>query len=67
MQDLTQEVYTHMKSLSDQNGFLPTVRQTAEQLNLEIDEVETAINELQQLGKVVITDIPAKSIIELAQ
>lgn len=67
MQDITQKVYTHMKSLSDQNGFLPTIRQTAEQLNLEIDDVETALNELQQLGKIVITDIPAKSIIELAQ
>lgn len=67
MQDITQKVYTHMKSLSDQNGFAPTVRQTAEQLNLEIHDVEAAVNELQQLGKIVITDIPAKSIIEIAQ
>ena len=47
MDAVTRKVYSYMKSLSDRNGFPPTVRQTAE-----------------QLGKIVITDIPAKSIIE---
>ncbi len=65
MDDITQKVYNHMKSLSSKHGFLPTIRQTAEQLNLEIQDVENAINKLQQLGKAVVTDIPAKSIIEL--
>lgn len=53
-----------MKSLSDQDGFAPTVRQTADQLNLKTSEVEGAINKMQQLGKIVVTEIPAKSIIE---
>ncbi len=66
MDHITSKVYNHMKSLADQNGFLPTIRQTAEQLELQIHEVESAIGELQKEGKVVITDIPAKSIIELA-
>ncbi len=64
MDMVTQKVYTHMKMLSDQNGFPPTIRQTAEQLKLSEREVEAAINEMQRLGKIVITDIPAKSIIE---
>lgn len=64
MDNITLKVYNHMKSLSDQNGYAPTVRQTADQLNLKISEVEGAINKMQQLGKIVVTDIPAKSIIE---
>lgn len=64
MDDITSKVYNHMKSLSDQDGFVPTVRQTADQLNLKDDEVEVAINKMQQLGKIVVTEIPAKSIIE---
>mgnify|MGYP001095330966 CR=1 FL=1 len=38
--------------------------QTADQLNLKTSEVEGAINKMQQLGKIVVTEIPAKSIIE---
>ncbi len=64
MDHITQKVYTHMKSTYDQNGFAPTVRQTAERLQLEDREVEDAIRKLEQLGRIVITDIPAKSIIE---
>lgn len=64
MDNITLKVYNHMKSLSDQNGYAPTVRQTADQLNLKISDVEGAINKMQQLGKIVVTDIPAKSIIE---
>lgn len=64
MDNITSKVYNHMKSLSDQNGFVPTVRQTADQMNLKTSEVESAINKMQQLGKIVVTDIPAKSIIE---
>ena len=60
MDHITQKVYTHMKSTYDQNGF----GQTAEQLQLEDREVEDAIRKLEQLGRIVITDIPAKSIIE---
>lgn len=67
MDTVTQNVYTYMKSLSDQNGFPPTIRQTAEQLKLDEQEVEKAIGELQRLGRVVITDIPAKSIIEMVE
>ena len=64
MDNITSKVYNHMKSLSDQNGFTPTIRQTADQLSLKAGEVEGAINKMQQLGKIVVTEIPAKSIIE---
>lgn len=64
MDHITQKVYTHMKSFYDQHEFAPTVRQTAEQLNYEERDVEDAIRKLEQLGRIVITDIPAKSIIE---
>lgn len=64
MDDNTMKIYHYMKSLSDQNGFAPTVKQTADQMHLKESEVERMINEMQQLGKIVITEIPAKSIIE---
>lgn len=64
MDAVTRKVYSYMKSLSDRNGFSPTVRQTAEQLDLEVRQVEEALHQMEQLGKIVITDIPAKSIIE---
>lgn len=35
MNNITSKVYNHMKSVSDQNGFAPTLRQTADQLNLK--------------------------------
>ena len=60
MYNITSKVYNHMKSLSDQNVFAPTVRHTAAQLNLKTSEVEDAINKIQQLGKIVVTEIPAK-------
>lgn len=64
MDNITSKVYNHMKTLSDQNGFAPILRQTADQMNLKVDEVEGAIDKMQQLGKIVVTEIPAKSIIE---
>ena len=64
MDNITSKVYNHMKSVSDQNGFAPTLRQTADQMNIKVSEVEGAINKMQQLGKIVVTEIPAKSIIE---
>lgn len=64
MDHITSKVYHHMKLFSEQNGFAPTVRQTAEQLKLNDSEVECAIHKMQQLGKIVVTEIPAKSIIE---
>lgn len=67
MDDIATQVYHYMKSKSDENGFLPTVRQMSEQLGIEIREVGEALHKLEQQGKIVITDIPAKSIIELAE
>lgn len=64
MDDNTAKIYNYMKALSDQNGFAPTVQQTANQLNCNVHEVEDAIHKLQQSGKVTVTEIPAKSIIE---
>ncbi len=66
MDDHTMQVYNYMKSLSDQNGYAPTVRQTAQQLQLDEGEVEKSIQKMQQMGKIVVTEIPAKSIIEFA-
>ncbi len=66
MDDYTMQVYNYMKSLSDQNGYAPTVRQTAQQLQLDESEVEKSIQKMQQMGKIVVTEIPAKSIIEFA-
>lgn len=66
MDHMTFEVYQYMKSFSDENGFAPTVRHTAGQLNLKEIEIESAIRQLQQMGKLVVTEIPAKSVIELA-
>ncbi len=66
MDDHTMQVYNYMKSLSDQNGYAPTVRQTAQQLQLDESEVEKSIQKMQQMGKIVVTEIPAKSIIEFA-
>ncbi|MDE7313881.1 MAG: hypothetical protein K2N87_20025 [Eubacterium sp.] len=64
MDSITTKVYHYMKSLSDKNGFLPTVRQTAEELHVDVNEVEAALGRLHESGKIMITDIPAKSIIE---
>lgn len=65
MDQITQKVYDYMKLRSDENGFAPTVRQTAQQLEIKEGEVEDAIMKLQQSGKIVVTDIPAKSVIEV--
>ncbi len=67
MDAVTTKVYHYMKSLSDKHGFLPTVRQTAEELHVHVEEVEAAISRLHESGKIVITDIPAKSIIEFVE
>ncbi len=64
--DLTMKVYNYLNSLSDQYGYAPTVRQTAEKLQLKESEVERSIQEMQRQGKIVVTEIPAKSIIEFA-
>lgn len=64
MDTVTTKVYNYMKSLSDKNGFPPTVRQTAQDLQVQVNEVEDALSRLREEGKITITDIPAKSIIE---
>lgn len=50
MDNITSKVYAYMKIQSEKNGFVPTVRQTADQLNLIISEVEGVVNKMQQLG-----------------
>jgi len=66
MDHMISEVYHYMKSFSDENGFAPTVRQTAGQMGLQESEIESAIRQLQQMGKLFVTEIPAKSVIEFA-
>lgn len=51
MDDNTTKAYQYMKSLFDQNGYAPTVKQTAETLHLKESDVESMINEMQRVGK----------------
>lgn len=51
MDNITSKVYNHMKLLSHQNGYVPTVRQTANQLSLTVNEVDGVINNMQQMER----------------
>lgn len=53
-----------MKSSNDKNGFVPTVHQIAEELNIAEHEAKATVDQLKESGKIKITDIPRKTIIE---
>ena len=63
--DYTDKVYNYMKSFMEENGFNQTVKGIAKELGILEKEVETAINKLKEAGKVIISDIPRKTTIEL--
>lgn len=62
--DITEKIYRFMKSSSDKNGFVPSVKQIAEEFNISDREVKSAQESLKKSGKIRITDIPRKSTVE---
>lgn len=62
--DITDKVYNFMKSSNDKNGFVSTVQQVAEELNIADHEANAAIEQLKESGRIKITDIPRKTTIE---
>lgn len=65
--DIADKVYNFMKSSNDKNGFVPTVHQIAEELNIADHEAKAAIEQLKESGRIKITDIPRKTTIEFAK
>ena len=64
--DITEKIYSFMKSSQDKNGFVPTVKQVAEEFNIADHEAQSAIEQLEKSGRIRITDIPRKTTIEFA-
>lgn len=64
--DIVEKVYNFMKSSNDKNGFVPTVSQIAEELNIAVHEANAAIERLKESGRIKITDIPRNTTIEFA-
>ena len=64
--DIADKVYSFMKSSNDKNRFVPTVQQVAEELNIAEHEVNVAIEQLKESGRIKIVDIPRKTTIEFA-
>lgn len=64
--DIADKVYNFMKSSNDKDGFVPTVSQIAEELNIADHEANAAIERLKESGRIKITDIPRKTTIEFA-
>lgn len=62
--DIVDKVYNFMKSSNDKNGFVPTVQQVAEELNIVEHEAILAIEQLKESGRIEITDVPRKTTIE---
>ena len=62
--DIADKVYNFMKSSNDKDGFVPTVSQIAEELNIADHEANAAIERLKESGRIKITDIPRKTTIE---
>lgn len=62
--DITEKVYNFMKSSVDKNGFPPSIRQIADELNIPDREVRTAIEQLEKSGRIKITDVSRKTTIE---
>lgn len=62
--DITEKIYSFMKSSHNKNGFLPSVNQIAREFNIANHEVESEIEQLKKSGRIKITDIPRKTTIE---
>lgn len=64
--DIADKVYNFMKSSNDKNGFVPTVYQIAEELNIAEHKAKVTVDQLKESGKIKITDILRKTTIEFA-
>lgn len=62
--DNLEKVYNRMREFMDKNGFPPTIKQIANELNIREYEAKEAFEELQKSGRIKITDIPRRTIIE---
>jgi hypothetical protein len=56
-----------MKSSKDKNGFMPTVQQIVDEINVPEHEVKATLEELEKSGRIKITDIPRKTAIEFVE
>lgn len=52
-----------MKSSKDKNGFMPTVQQIVDEINVPEHEVKATLEELEKSGRIKITDIDRKSVV----
>lgn len=62
--DITEKIYSHMKSERDKNGFVPTVNQLAEEFNVPDHEIRSAIEQLEKAGRIKVTSVPSEVKIE---
>lgn len=62
--DHTEKIYQYLKTFIEKNGYPQSYNQIAEALNLKKYEVEGAMEELQQSGRIKITHIPSETKIE---
>ena len=58
------KIYYNMKEFFEKNGFPPTIKQVADELNIKEHEAQEAFDELQKSERIKITDIPRKTTIE---
>ncbi len=63
--DITEKAYSFMKTSKDKNGYVPTIQQISDGLNLPDHEVKAVIEQLKEAGRIKITDIPREVKIEL--
>lgn len=62
--DITEKTYSFVKKSNDKNGFVPTIKQIAEELNVSEHKIKTALERLEKGGRIKITDIPRKTTIK---
>lgn len=54
--DIAEKVYNFMKSSKDKDGFMPTVQQIVDEINVPEHEVKATLEELEKSGRIKITD-----------
>lgn len=65
--DNTENVYNFMKSFVEKNGYPPTIKQIANNLNIKEYEAQEALEKLKESGRIKATDIPKKTTIEFVE
>lgn len=61
------KIYNHMKEFFEKNGFPPTIKQIADELNIKEHVAQETFEQLKESGRIKITDIPRKTIIEFIE